>query len=178
MKVVRLLVLIVPLLLLFACKEKDKHPVPVKSEKQMQDLKEPLVKVNRILVEKDEIIIKKYIERASLEMKKSDTGLWYQIIKEGTGTYIEEGSRVTLNYEIKLLDGTLCYNTDSLGSETFDVGIGDVEVGLDEGIRLLKNGGIAKFIMPPHLAHGLLGDDDKIPVRAILIFDIEVLFVD
>jgi FKBP-type peptidyl-prolyl cis-trans isomerase len=48
---------------------------------------------------------------------------------------------------------------------------------LEEGILLLKKGSKATFIMPPHLAHGLLGDDDRIPSRAILRYEIEVIDV-
>jgi FKBP-type peptidyl-prolyl cis-trans isomerase len=29
--------------------------------------------------------------------------------------------------------------------------------------------------MPPHLAYGLIGDDNKIPARAIIVYDVEVI---
>jgi FKBP-type peptidyl-prolyl cis-trans isomerase len=50
-----------------------------------------------------------------------------------------------------------------------------VESGLEEGILLLREGDKAKFILPPHLAHGLLGDDNKIPARSIIVYDLELL---
>jgi FKBP-type peptidyl-prolyl cis-trans isomerase len=50
-----------------------------------------------------------------------------------------------------------------------------VESGLEEGILLLQEGDKARFIMPPHLAHGLIGDRDKIPARATIIYDLELV---
>ena len=160
------------------CANNRKHPAPVKTDKEMMELKDPMVNVNRFLVEKDQIIIEKYVARSGLAMTKTETGLWYLITEQGSGNQVHEDSRVSLNYLITLLDGTFCYSTDSLGPESFIVGKSRMETGLDEGIRLLRQGDKARFIMAPHLAHGLLGDDDKIPPRAILIFDIEVLLVD
>jgi len=80
-----------------------------------------------------------------------------------------------LNYRISLLDGTLCYSSDSLGVKEFAIGHGGVESGLEEGILLLKVGDKARFIMPPFKAHGLLGDMKKIPARSIIVYEIELL---
>ena len=55
--------------------------------------------------------------------------------------------------------------------------MGGVESGLEEGILLMKTGGKAKFILPPHLAYGLPGDGKKIPARAILVYDVELLSI-
>ena len=57
----------------------------------------------------------------------------------------------------------------------FTVGKGEVISGLEEGILLLHIGDKAKFIIPSHLAYGLLGDDNEIPTKATLIYDIEVV---
>jgi FKBP-type peptidyl-prolyl cis-trans isomerase len=46
---------------------------------------------------------------------------------------------------------------------------------LHEGIQLLHVGDKAIFILPSHLAHGLLGDEDKIPPHSAVIYDIELL---
>ena len=76
-----------------------------------------------------------------------------------------------------MLDGTVCYESkpDSLG--TFVVGHGGVESGLEQGILMMKQGQKAKFIMPPYLAHGLIGDAKRIPARSIIVYDIELLKV-
>jgi FKBP-type peptidyl-prolyl cis-trans isomerase len=33
----------------------------------------------------------------------------------------------------------------------------------------------ARLILPPHLAHGLLGDENRIPARSIIVYEIELL---
>jgi FKBP-type peptidyl-prolyl cis-trans isomerase len=41
----------------------------------------------------------------------------------------------------------------------------------------MKPGQKGKFILPPHLAYGLLGDEKMIPSRSIIVYDIEMLKV-
>jgi FKBP-type peptidyl-prolyl cis-trans isomerase FkpA len=103
--------------------------------------------------------------------------LWYDIYLEGNGQPVVEGSIVSLKYTIMLLDGTLCYNSDSLGLKTFKVGQGGVESGLEEGILLLKKGDKARFIMPPYMAWGVPGDGDKIPPLSIIAYIVELVDV-
>ncbi|MFO7828636.1 MAG: FKBP-type peptidyl-prolyl cis-trans isomerase [Bacteroidales bacterium] len=150
--------------------------VQEKSEKdnKVKYSKKSLEKINQLLVEKDVEIIKNYIERREWDMEMTETGLWYMIYQEGSGDLIEENDFIIMNYKIWLMDGTLCYSSDSLGPKSFIVGKGGVESGLEEGLLLLKNGSRARFIMPPHLAHGLIGDNEKIPARATIIYDVEI----
>jgi FKBP-type peptidyl-prolyl cis-trans isomerase len=42
---------------------------------------------------------------------------------------------------------------------------------------LMKEGEKAIFIIPSHLAFGLLGDENKIPKRATLVYDVELVQV-
>ncbi|TLX74691.1 peptidylprolyl isomerase [Labilibacter sediminis] len=146
------------------------------SEKQQKRniTSEDLISANRYLVEKDAAIIKEYIERNELQMKETKTGLWYQIIEKGEGALAKKGDVVKIAYDVSLLDGEMCYSSDSLGLKSFLIGQGGVESGLEEGILLLRKGSKATFIMPPHRAYGLVGDDDKIPGRSILVYTVEV----
>jgi FKBP-type peptidyl-prolyl cis-trans isomerase len=50
-----------------------------------------------------------------------------------------------------------------------------MEPGLNQGLRMLKRGGEALFILPPFLAYGLKGDGNKIPSRSVLIYEIKIL---
>ena len=111
-------------------------------------------------------------------MKMTETGLWYMIYKEGIGEKVKAGAEVSIDYNVWLIDGTLCYSSDSLGIKQFIVGQGGVEAGLEEGMLMLKQGSKARFVMPPHLAHGLIGDENRIPARAIIIYDLEVLNIE
>ena len=134
-----------------------------------------LVRINKFLVDKDAGIIKAYLKRRNWEMSTSETGLWYMIYQKGAGPLATTGKKVSIKYSIWLLDGTLCYTSDSLGLKNFTIGKGGVERGLEEGILLMHVGDKARFIMPPHLAHGLTGDDDRIPPRSIILYDVELI---
>jgi len=126
--------------------------------------------MNRFLVQKDREIIENYIERKGLHMKESPTGLWYSIEKEGNGDFLAENDRITIEYRCELIDGTLCYSSDESGPMNVTVGKSDIEPGLDEGLRMIKPGGKAIFILPPFLAHGLVGDGKLIPPRTIVVY--------
>ncbi len=139
------------------------------------NVKKHLEEVNKILVKKDQQIIKGYVSRQGWDMKETQTGLWYQILAEGNGEQAQTGQVATIKYSVKLLDGTLCYSSDSKGPKTFLIGQGNIESGLEQGILLMKVGSKARFIMPPHLAHGLIGDGEKIPARAIIVYEVELV---
>jgi FKBP-type peptidyl-prolyl cis-trans isomerase len=146
-------------------------------EKQREITAEDLIEANRHLVNSEQKKIQEYLSDQNIEMDKTGTGMWYHISDEGVGDPIQTGQIVTLNYEVRLLDGTLCYDSDDRGPQKFKVGQGNVESGLEQGILMLRKGAEAQFIMPPHLAHGLVGDDNRIPSRAIIIYDVEVVEV-
>ena len=42
---------------------------------------------------------------------------------------------------------------------------------------MLREHSKARFIIPPHLAHGNFGDMDKIPGSAVLLVNVEILAV-
>ena len=76
-----------------------------------------------------------------------------------------------------MLDGTLCYSSKRNKPKEFLVGYGGVEAGLEMAVKLMHQGQYGKFILPPHLAHGLIGDNDKIPPRSIIVYDVHLLNV-
>lgn len=134
-----------------------------------------LIEINRILIQKDQKKIKDFIELKGWKMTKTKTGLWYEILKPGRGDSAKQGHIAKINYECSLLDGTVCYSSNTEGPKTFLIGKGNIETGLEEGILYLREESKARFILPPYLAHGLPGDGKKIPARAIILYEIELL---
>ncbi len=147
-------------------------------EQKRRPTTEELISLNRRMVTLDADAIKEYIENNKLDMKETKTGLWFHIDKNGAGELVTKGDVVEIAYVINLLDGTTCYSSDSLGNKKFKVGQGGVEIGLEEGILLLNKGAKATFIMPPHRAYGLVGDDDKISGRKSIVYKVEVVNVE
>ncbi|MFC2097640.1 FKBP-type peptidyl-prolyl cis-trans isomerase [Bacteroidota bacterium] len=167
------ILLLMMMILLFACKQNDKN----ERAGNQEETKESLIKMNQILIEKDRQSIEAYVKRKELKMNMSESGLWIAILNKGNGEKAQRGKIAKINYKISLIDGTICYDSDNNGPKTFIIGSGGVEKGLEEGILLLREGDKARFIMPPYLAHGILGDDNRIPSRAIIIYDVELLDV-
>jgi FKBP-type peptidyl-prolyl cis-trans isomerase len=130
--------------------------------------------LNRYLVQKDRERIQNFIERKKLSMTETKTGLWYQILKDGEGETFSEKDPVIMEYECSLLDGTQCYSSREAGPRELILGRSEMEAGLNEGLRLLKPGSEAIFIIPPFLAYGLIGDRKMIPPRAVLVYNVSV----
>jgi FKBP-type peptidyl-prolyl cis-trans isomerase len=130
--------------------------------------------LNRYLVTKDRERIQNYIERKNLKMTETRTGLWYQILKNGEGETFREKDRIVFDYECTLLDGTKCYSSSDNGPKELILGRSEMEAGLNEGLRLLRPGSEAIFIIPPFLAYGLIGDRKLIPPRAVLVYHVRI----
>jgi len=157
-----------------ACNEKKQQKKHM-TKKELDKYDKPLEAANRYLATVDAERIESFAKRRNWDMKMTEAGLWYQIYEKGSGPKAKTGQVALLDYKISLLDGTLCYSSDSLGTKSFAIGHGGVESGLEEGILLLHQGDKARFIMPPFKAHGLLGDMKKIPARSIIVYEIELL---
>jgi FKBP-type peptidyl-prolyl cis-trans isomerase FkpA len=146
-----------------------------KSVNNRKPVTKELADLNSYFVQKDKERIQNYIERKSLDMNESPSGLWYRIIKEGSGVFFKENDTIMMDYECSLLDGTICYSSKKLGLKRVVLGNGELEAGLNEGLRLLKPGGEAIFILPPFVAFGLIGDGKAVPPRATLVYEIKIL---
>jgi FKBP-type peptidyl-prolyl cis-trans isomerase len=132
--------------------------------------------LNRELAIRQEMQIKMYLEQHSdWQIKETGTGLRYWIYKNGTGDSSVVGMHARVETEITLLDGTSCYKTASDEYDEFVIDRSDVESGVQEGIKKMRVGDKAKLIIPSHLAHGLIGDLDKIPPLAVLVVDISLI---
>lgn len=163
--------LFISLFFIFGCGN-DQHREVIITNKQLE---KPLINQNKRLVKKEKEAIEAFIARHNWKMDTTGTGLRYMIYEHGTGPLVKIGQKAKVNFNISLLDGTECYSSKKKGAEVFTVWEDHVESGLHEGIILMHVGDKAKFILPPHLAHGLLGDDDKIPPLSTIVYDIELL---
>jgi FKBP-type peptidyl-prolyl cis-trans isomerase len=160
------------ILICFGCECNNRQN---KSVSVLKPGKDEMAELNRYLVQKDREIIENYAERKNLNMAESRAGLWYMIINEGSGDYFADNDRVVMEYDCSLLDGTLCYSSESLGPKEIILGKTEIEQGLNEGLRMLKPGGQAIFIIPPFLAYGLIGDGEKIPSRSVIVYSVKIM---
>jgi FKBP-type peptidyl-prolyl cis-trans isomerase FkpA len=108
-------------------------------------------------------------------MNETGSGLFYSIYEKTEGEHASKGKIALLNFNISLLNGKEVYSSDEKGVIEFEIGKGNVESGLEEGVLLMKTGEKARLIIPSHLAHGLSGDHDKIPEKATIVYDVELI---
>jgi len=165
----RYIVILLSAVLFISCRQGSGNK-PVRNQPGSNEMAD----LNRYMVRKDRERIQNYIERKNLSMTETQTGLWYQIIKDGEGNTFREMDRVVMDYDCFLLDGTRCYSSKEVGPKELILGRSEIEAGLNEGLRLLNPGSEAIFIIPPFLAYGLIGDRKLIPPRAVLVYNITV----
>lgn len=105
-------------------------------------------------------------------VKTTDSGLQYQVTKDGTGPSPGATDSVTVNYKGTLIDGT---EFDSGKGISFP--LNGVIKGWTEGLQLMKIGGSTRFFIPSGLAYGTTGSGAKIGPNATLIFNIDLLSI-
>lgn len=102
-----------------------------------------------------------------------------QDLKVGTGAEAVKGKRIKVHYTGTLTDGSKFDSSVDRGEPfTFTLGAGEVIKGWDEGFAGMKVGGKRKLTIPYQMAYGEAGRPPKIPPKATLIFDVELLGVD
>lgn len=122
----------------------------------------------------DSVVASKFISQFQ-RIKKTHTGLHYVVSTPGTGKQPVTGSKVTVKYRGYLTSGKV-FESNMQGF-TFTVGSKEVIAGWNEGIKLMREGGRFKFIIPPHLAYGGSGAD-IIPPFTTIVFDIDLISVE
>lgn len=101
---------------------------------------------------------------------KTASGLYIRDIRVGTGATLTAGQNVNVRYVGSFVNGT----TFDSGTIPFQLGVGRVIKGWDEGLVGMKVGGSRQLIIPPSLAYGTSGSG-PIPPNAVLIFTVEPL---
>ena len=99
-------------------------------------------------------------------------------LKVGEGKEAVKGALITTHYTGWLEDGTKFDSSIDRGNyfETV-IGTGRVIKGWDQGLMGMQVGGKRKLTIPWQLAYGENGSGDKIPPKAALQFDVELLAI-
>lgn len=102
------------------------------------------------------------------------SGLQYLILEEGTGEeHPTTTSKVTVNYEGKLLDGTI-FDSSYQRNQSITFALNQVIPGWQEGLQLMVVGQKMRLFIPSDLAYGT-NSSGAIPPASTLIFDVELL---
>jgi FKBP-type peptidyl-prolyl cis-trans isomerase len=118
-----------------------------------------------------------YLDKAAAlpGAQKTATGLVYIPVTAGTGSTPEHGDRVSVNYEGKLIDGTVFDSSAKHGGQPVTLNVGGVIPCWTEALQLMKVGGKSRVICPSSLAYGDRGALPTILPGATLEFSIELV---
>lgn len=117
--------------------------------------------------------IQAFIEANNLNAQKSNSGLYYVIDTPGAGVNPITTDRVKVAYKGYFTNGDVFDESDDDG---ISFNLQDVITGWTEGITYFKEGGSGKLLIPSHLAYGS-SDNRGIPGGSVLIFDVELIYV-
>ena len=110
-------------------------------------------------------------------IKTTESGLQYQVIKEGTGKKPLATDTVKVDYVGKLLDGTT-FDSSIERKQPAVFQVGGVIPGWAEAVQLMPVGSKFKVWVPSNLAYGEQGAGGKIGPNATLEFEIDLLSIE
>lgn len=136
--------------------------------------KEVQTKLRQLPIENEQKFLANQEKRE--EVKRTESGILYEIIEEGKGDVATQNDRVDLNYQGMLVDGTVFEtNADAQPMHKMVAGLMEAQ---QEIVKMMPVGSKWKVYIPSNLAYGARGHAQKrIPPHATLIYELEVISV-
>ncbi len=103
-----------------------------------------------------------------------ESGLQYEILKEGNGAKPAATDQVKVTYHGTLLNGTVFDSSVERG-DTAKFRVNGVIKGWQEALQLMPTGSKWKLYIPSDLAYGSRGQGNDIGPNETLIFDVELI---
>lgn len=173
----RLPILTIIVFITLSCNQNSK-PIPPSGQHQpinKEAVKNQFVKANQQLMQKENDEMDVYARSHKMPFVRTGSGVRYFVYKPSAkGDSIRTKMQVSMDYVVRLLDGTECYSSKQDGRKTFVIGEDEAESGIHKGLQYLKRGDKAILLIPSPLAHGLLGDFKKIPPQMPIIYEVQV----
>jgi FKBP-type peptidyl-prolyl cis-trans isomerase FkpA len=126
-------------------------------------------------VENEDATMLQYISSKNINAIKDSTGLYYEVISEGTGARPTQNSRIAVKYAGYLTSGTKFDESNTPPASPANWWpLGGLIRGWQIGLPKIKKGGKIKLIIPSSMGYGCeaLG---SIPANSILVFDVELV---
>jgi len=119
---------------------------------------------------------KAYVAKAAKESgaEQLPSGVVVKTLRAGTGDSPMATDSVKVNYEGRLVDGTV-FDSSYKRNQPAEFGLQGVVKCWTEGLQKVKIGGKAQLTCPSDVAYGEQGRPPTIPGGATLVFDIELL---
>lgn len=169
------LILLTFLSLLISCATPDpRRPVSHSSDSYM----EQSVLINKYINEVEHEALRIYMERdSSASYHTSPNGFWYkEIVSVSDENPLPvKGNAVVFEHEIQNLAGQVLYSKEELGKEEYFVDQEDLITGLQNGIKLMREGEEFLFLFPSFKAYGFTGDQVRIKSNQPLVYKVKLL---
>lgn len=164
-------IIIIVLFFMIRCTSEEHKTKPYINQNK---LKEQFQKANQLVVQK-EIDEMDYFEKThKMQFIKTPLGIrYYRYDSIPKQEKIKENDEISMNYTVSLLTGEVCY-TDEGTPKTFIVGGEHIESGIHRIMPYLHYGDKAYILINSHLAHGLLGDMNKIPPQSPILYKVYI----
>ena len=107
----------------------------------------------------------------------TESGVQYQVMKEGAGEKAKETDTVKVEYTGWLIDGKEFDSTAKHG-EPAVFQVGQVIPGWGEALQLMTPGSKLHLVIPSELAYGDRGAAPLIEPNSVLIFDVELISIE
>jgi FKBP-type peptidyl-prolyl cis-trans isomerase len=104
------------------------------------------------------------------------SGLQYIILREGDGPKPTVTDKVEVDYEGRLIDGTV-FDSSYQRGESITFGVNRVIAGWTEALQLMNVGSKYRLFIPSNLAYRERGAGGDIGPNAVLIFEVELLSI-
>ena len=120
----------------------------------------------------------KFLEENKLRdgVKVTESGLQYEVLKQGKGPKPTAEQTVKVHYEGTLIDGTV-FDSSYQRGEPIEFPLNGVIKGWTEGLQLMPVDSKYKLYIPYELGYGERGAGQSIPPYAALIFTVELLAI-
>ena len=105
------------------------------------------------------------------------SGLQYKVLKEGDGEVPQRTDKVKVNYEGKLIDGTVFDSSSKHGNDPASFRADQVIKGWTEALTMMPVGSKWQLFIPQHLAYGER-QTGQIPPYSTLIFEVELVGIE
>jgi len=158
----------------------DVSVLNIQTKKQYEREKEAFLNWINDFGEYEKVLLKHFIEEQKLDVDPTNSGLFYIVLKEGTGKQVEHGDTILVDYEGKFLNGKF-FDSTKKRHDPFQFVYGQkwqVIEGLEEAIGMMREGEKALFILPSDIAFGNRGSSTGIiPPFTSVLFEVELLSV-
>lgn len=133
---------------------------------------EELLQENRDAMKLEEHDMALFAKRMGVPLKVTPRGVRYYFYRNVEGPTAKPEQWAKVNYRIELINGDSIYASEVGRPESFLVEMDQVESGLHEAIQLMSAGDSALLVIPSYRAYGLIGDQDRIPMRSTIVYRI------